>query len=430
MNKKRAILAAIFIILIICISALIFVARNTSFLNLFPSQSEITSNNSNQVDPTTDIANNEDFLELEPQDLIIPEKYKLGVFATPRKLNLPEDFQISVFANGLNAPRGIDFDSEGNIFVTEKGAGKVVMLKSNEDGNVASEIVLIDENLQTPHGIEYYRGDLYVAEEHQLVVYRQIDSQGKYSEKEILLRSLPSDGGHSTRTVHIGPDEKIYLAVGSSCNVCEEEDERRAAIVRYNLDGSGEEIFAKGLRNTVDFAFQQVSETDFNILGVDNGRDLIGDNIPPEEVNLITQGKHYGWPYCYGNKIANPEYEDRQDFCSNDTEGAFVEMQAHSAPLGISLAGEIETNLPEVMKNDMFIGFHGSWNRSTPTGYKVVRVHTTQEKGEVINFITGWLEGSGDEWGRPVSVAFNPDGNLVISDDKAGAIYLVEYLPD
>lgn len=245
----------------------------------------------------------------------------------------------------------------------------------------------------------------------------------------MLIDDLP-EGGHSTRPTLIGPDGKMYVSVGSSCNVCEEDDNRRAAVVRYNLDGSGEEVFAEGLRNSVGLAFHLNPETmQFELWSVDNGRDLIGDELPPEEVNILTKGKHYGWPYCYGQQIANPEYPDHTDYCKQTTISPIYEMQAHSAPLGITfptnLAGEQIGELTRILRDKAIITFHGSWNRTTPTGYKVVTVDTTQPGTREQDLITGWLLPDGTTWGRPVDVKFSPAGDMYVTDDAAGVIYRI-----
>lgn len=411
-------------IITLCAVVIYLVRTNTSFLTFRVSDEDLNENNSND-----DLENAEeiDLTELQAKKLFVPNDLK-AEFNEDRTLYLPEGFEISVYATGLGSARHMDFDDEGNIYITDRD-GKVWLVK-NMEGDYSTEKILIDDSLLNAHGIALYNGDLYVAEEREVLVYRGIQTNGTYSSKEVLIPNLPV-GGHITRTVIIGPDEKLYLSIGSSCNVCEEGDSRRAAIVRYNLDGSGEEIFASGLRNSVGFTFDS-KET---IWSVDNGRDLIGDDLPPEEVNIIEQGNHYGWPYCYGSGNANPEYSERTEFCTNESKYPTYEMQAHSAPLGIEYI-EVDTLndfLPEEFQHNVVIGFHGSWNRSTPTGYKVVRINTDtadENSGVVIDFITGWLEGNANAWGRPVDVKVGPDDALYISDDQAGVIYRVSYSGD
>lgn len=282
---------------------------------------------------------------------------------------------------------------------------------------------IIDSNLKSVHGIIFYEGDLYAAEETQVVVYRGVDEQGNFDQKEIIIDNLPGGGGHTTRSLAISPDEKLFVSVGSSCNVCEEDDPRRAAVVWYDLDGSNEELFAEGLRNSVGITIKEKGE-EYELWGVDNGRDRIGDDLPVEEVNIIEKGRHYGWPYCHGSGIPNPEYPDRENYCRYSTTFPIYEMQAHSAPLGLSFVPQgFAQGLDQ---EDLIIAFHGSWNRTVPTGYKVVRIDTSDPQASAVNFITGWLLESGVDWGRPVEARFFQD-TLYVSDDKAGVIYKVVY---
>ncbi len=361
--------------------------------------------------------------------LAVPEMYKTGVFAQTHNMMLPKGFSLSVFAAGMNGLRFFTFDSQQNMIVADLDAGKIFLLKDNDKDGVAEQKITIDQGLTVPSDADYYNGDLYVSQSTKVVAYRSLTSDGKYSKKETLIANLPA-GGHLSRTFVLGPDGKIYLAIGSSCNICEEPDPHRAAINVYNLDGSGGEVFASGLRNTVGFQFHLNPQTGQNeIWGVDNGRDQIGDDIPPEEVNIIAKGKNYGWPYCYGKGIANPEFPQKSDYCKNQTEFPAFEMQAHSAPLDISFLPLNNSVYPAALKDSVFITFHGSWNRSIPTGYKLITINTADKSSKEKDFITGWVDSSGYVWGRPVGLGFDQRGNLYVSDDKAGAIYLVHYTP-
>ncbi len=354
-----------------------------------------------------------DLSKLVKQEISIPPPLNSRGPTQNRILELPEEFNISVFAGGFQAPRALTFDNSGGVYFSDKEAGRVYFLKDPNDDNVADTAKLVDENLRSVHGVAYFNKELFVAEEHQIVVYREINEE-KYVKKEILVSELPT-GGHTTRTLKIGPDKKLYVSIGSSCNICEEQDNRRAAIIRYNLDGTGQVFLASGLRNTVDFIFDE----NLKIWGVDNGRDNLGDNSPPEEVNIIQTGKHYGWPYCYGNKIANPEYIERQGFCEDATTEAEYELQAHSAPLGLTFAPWKD------LDKHLFVTMHGSWNRSEPTGYKVVSINTAAINGKDVDFIRGWLETNGEAWGRPVDIKPYKGDRLLITDDRAGVIYIV-----
>lgn len=425
--KKVIIIVTLALLLVALGYATYFIYNNTSFFRVSDQINEVEENNQNILS-TEEISQGEmhqvelDLLNLVAQELAVDDKYKTGVFADKKILNLPKDFKINLFAGGLDAPRFMSFDDEGNLFVADKGAGIIYLLKDSNGDGVADNKIVVDSGLKVIHSVYYYQSDLYAAEEDKVLKFNSINADGKYLNKEILVDNLPTDGGHSTRTVIVGPDKKLYISIGSSCNICEESDERRAAVVRYNLDGSGEEIFASGLRNSVGIQFYQNK-----LWGINNGRDLIGDNVPPEEVNIIEQGKNYGWPYCYGMGIVSPEYPDRDSYCLNETQNPAYEMQAHSAPLGLDFLPE-DNNFPENLKDNMFIGFHGSWNRTVPTGYKVVRLDVNNNDAQTINFVTGWLQPDASAWGRPVDVEFSNRGNMYISDDRAGAIYRVTYI--
>lgn len=415
-------IALLFIILnfVVLGYAFFYVKENTSFLNFNVKQRDIEKNNdSTQTSDTTNLTT------LTPSTLIVPDKFKNGVFATERTINLPENFKISLFAGGFTSLRFMDFDNNGNIYVTDIRAGKVFLIKDTNNDGISDESITIDDELRSPHGIDYFEGDLFVGEENRIIVYRDIQTDGTFESRDLIIDNLPV-GGHPTRTIVVGPDRKLYVSIGSSCNLCEEDDKRRAAVVKYNLDGTGEEIYAEGLRNSVGLVFKLNDNLKYDLWSVDNGRDRIGDDIPPEEVNVITEkGKHYGWPYCYGDQIANPEYPERTDYCKTETELPTFNMQAHSAPLGLTFMPE--NSWPSSLSKDLFISFHGSWNRSVPTGYKIVRIDATDEDSEAVNFATGWLDDSGNVWGRPVDVKFFGD-KMFISDDQNGSVYLVEYI--
>jgi len=229
-------------------------------------------------------------------------------------------------------------------------------------------------------------------------------------------------GGHSTRTILFGPDGKLYLAVGSSCNLCDERDSMRAAVTQFNRDGSAGRIFARGLRNTVGLAF---NPTTGELWGGNNDRDNLGDDVPPEHINIIKDGRNYGWPQCYLPGKPNPEYGSAD--CSN-VEPPAITVQAHSAPLG--LAFYTGAQFPREYNGDAFVTLHGSWNRSVPTGAKVVRVQVDSSGHRAVgveDFIVGWQRPDGSRWGRPVGLLVLPDGSLLVSDDYGGKIWRVSY---
>lgn len=340
--------------------------------------------------------------------------------ASEKRLTVPPGFRIDIFASGLGGPRFMAFDAAGNLFVTVPQTGEVVVLPDrNKDGRADGRAVFAG-GLNKPHGIAFHDGYVYVAEEGRVVRFGYKGLGFKGENMEVIIPDLPRGGNHVTRTLGFGPDGKMYVSIGSSCNACRETDPRRAAIMVFDPDGSNGRLFAQGLRNAVGFVWGPESGA---MWATDNGRDLLGDDLPPDELNLVQDGVHYGWPFCYGNRVPDPELGDPQ-FCP-DTQPASFEFQAHSAPLGLSFyRGAL---FPVGYRGDLFVAFHGSWNRSVPTGYKVVRVKMKGGTPEGIkDFVTGWLVG-GSAWGRPVDIVVDALGRMFVSDDFGGKIYVITY---
>lgn len=343
-------------------------------------------------------------------------------YAGELKLNVPADVQLTVFADQLEGARHMAFDDAGVLFLSRKRQGTVIALPDgNHDGKADSSVPILD-NATNPHGLAFVQLDngyyLYVAEEHRVIRMKRTAKPFTYGAPETIVPDIPT-GGHSTRTIKI-KDGQLYLSVGSSCNVCIEDNPLRAAIWRYDLDGKNGKRFAQGLRNTVGIEFSPYSG---ELWGVNAGRDMLGDDHPEEELNIIKQGKHYGWPYCYENRRPDPDYGKKFD-CAKSEPPAQT-FTAHTTPLG--LAFYQKGNLPAKYDHSVFIAFHGSWNRSVPAGYKVMRV-ILNDKGEIQSqedFITGWLMPSGRKQGRPVDAQLSPAGDLYISDDGRGAVYLI-----
>lgn len=343
--------------------------------------------------------------------------HNITSIASVDDLTVPEGLQINEHASGLGSPRFMALSPDNVLFVTIIGNGTVVALPDlNEDGKSDKAIEFI-KGLKRPHGIAFYKGYIYVGEINQIVRYKYNGFDKKPGNKEVVVPNIPTKG-HFTRTVSFGPDGKMYVSIGSECNVCVEDDKRRATIMRFNSDGTDGEIFASGLRNSVGLTWNPYTN---ELWATDNGRDWLGDNLPPDEVNLIKANKNYGWPYCYGDNIADPEFDDATK-CEAAT-APIVELQAHSAPLGLTFYdGKM---FASDYDGDLFIAFHGSWNRSIPTGYKVVRVKFEDGKpGEVEDFAYGWMTMS-KKFGRPVDVLVGNHGELYISDDLGGKIYIV-----
>lgn len=343
-----------------------------------------------------------------------------------KDLSLPEGFTISIYAKGLKGPRFMAYSPDEVLHVTLTRAGKVVALPDVNNDGISEKAVTIARGLNRPHGIAFYNGYVYIAESGKVIRFRPEMRSLKLKDKEVIVHNLPTKGGgHLTRTIAFGPDGKMYVSVGSSCNVCMEQDKRRSAIVRFNSDGSNPEIYAEGLRNAVGIIFHPATGA---LYGTENSRDWLGNDLPPDEVNLITQGANYGWPFCFGQRAEDPEFSPKLSmtgFCENTTP-PLIELQAHSAPLGLRFyTGDM---FPPEYSGNLFIAFHGSWNRTVPTGYKIVRVPFANGKpaGIYEDFITGWLR-DGKKLGRPVDIIQDSKGALLISDDHSGLIYRVVY---
>jgi glucose/arabinose dehydrogenase len=340
------------------------------------------------------------------------------VVSPPGTINMPEGFGLSVFAEGLNDPRMMTVGPDGIVYVAERGAGRIVRLPDRDEDGVADGVEIVASGLSAPSSLDFYTdGSLYVGETTRVVRLFSPTEEGRFQEQEIIVDGLPR-GGHNTRTVRFSPDGAyLYVSVGSSCNVCIEDDERRATIMRYRPDGSEAMIYAEGFRNAVGITFRPGTD---ELWATNNGRDWLGDDQPPETIYRVTEGENAGWPYCHAGRILDPDYGE-EGACEGISDPE-VEMQAHTAPLGLTFY--TGSQFPEEYQGDMFVGLHGSWNRTVPVGYKVVRVPMENgEVGEVRDFATGWLRDDGSKWGRPVDVVTASDGSLLISDDGEGRIY-------
>jgi glucose/arabinose dehydrogenase len=349
---------------------------------------------------------------------------------TPLDLNqlkLPEGFHIAVFAD-VPGPRMLTFTPGGVLLASESGEGKVVALPDAGHAGKADRVVGVLSGLNEPHGIAFYQGKLYVAENDKVRRYDWDESNLRATNPRAVA-DLPDGGGHSTRSIlfHGG---KMYISAGSSCNACIEKDPRRATVMEFNPDGSGQKIFGMGLRNAVGLAVSPKTDTVWVTV---NGRDWLGDDLPPETIYDLGKGNvDAGWPYCYGDRVPDPNFTKAgENRCQSVIEPKVL-MQAHSAPLG--LAFYEGSMFPPEYRNNIFVAFHGSWNRSVPTGYKVVRVKL-DSKGQPVggpeDFITGWLapnETKKGRWmGRPVGIAFGADGSMYLSDDAGGVIYRIAW---
>ncbi len=343
------------------------------------------------------------------------------------RFSLPDGFELELFASDLPKIRFLKFTPGGDLLVTRPHAGDVLLLKRDrskpleERPEVQDRITLLS-GLKRPHGIELHAGWLYVAESDSVGRVRYNDDEGRIEgEYEIIIDGLTDNGNHWSKSIGVGPDLKLYLSQGSTCNVCLEEDTRRATFYRYELDGSGESLVATGLRNSVGFDWAPWSGT---LYATDNGRDMLGDDYPPCELNAIQQGAFYGWPYFNGDNQVDPDMGSIPAEYGPAPQAPAHNFRAHNAPLGMRFVQN--QAWPERYRRSALVALHGSWNRSTLDGYKVVSLHWNENGIEERDFLTGF-EKEGDVIGRPVDIAQGPDGAVYVSDDYAGAIYRVVY---
>lgn len=323
--------------------------------------------------------------------------------STDLKLKIPGGMGIDIFAENLDGARDLEFSPGGTLLVSLTSAGKIVALPGqNKD---------VLTGLDRPHGIAFYQGKLFVAEETKVTRYGW-NEQTFTAVKEKELFNLPAGGRHFTRSIDFDSSGRMFVSLGSTCDVCEEENPWIGAIVTSDNEGRNPRFFADGLRNSV---FITVNPRTNELWGTEMGRDFLGDELPPDEINIIKDGKNYGWPFCYGDQVADNGFSSRaKDLCPA-TEKPVYKIRAHSAPLGLTFTPS----------GDLLVAYHGSWNRSSPIGYKIVRLKINNNKiiGEE-DYISGFLQGS-QVSGRPVDLAFDDKGVLYISDDKAGVVYRV-----
>lgn len=338
------------------------------------------------------------------------------------RIRVPRGFTMSTWAEGIANARFLRFTGAGDLIVSAPRQGKVFLVERDGDGDGRADgvRVLLDE-LDRPHGLALRDGWLYVAETGAVLRVRfDADARSVSGSIERIVTDIPPGGGHWTRTIGFGPDGGLYVSVGSTCNVCIEENAKRATILRYEADGSGGRVFAGGLRNAVGFAWHPQSG---DLYATDNGRDLLGDDFPPCELNRVVDGGFYGWPFVNGDGVADPDYGDHPGRPAQSIPPVFG-FRAHNAPLGITFYDGKQ--FPERYRNAAFVALHGSWNRSEKDGYKVVAVWVDGGEARAEDFVVGFEEDE-DVIGRPVDVAVGPDGALYVSDDFTGSIYRVAW---
>lgn len=338
-------------------------------------------------------------------------------------LRVPDGFTVGKYAGDLQKVRMLEFSRGGDLLASQPREGKVLLLKRdrNQDGRTDGVEVLL-EQLTRPHGLAFYKHWLYVAESNAVGRVPFDHHTGQLTGPYIrVITGLPDSGNHWTKSIRIQGDN-LYLSLGSTCNVCAEKDARRATIMRFDLEGNHGEIFASGLRNSVGMDF---APWDDSLYATDNGRDLLGDDYPVCELNRIEQHGFYGWPYINGFGDLDPDYGTGQESLLPDAISPAFGFQPHNAPLGIRFIRQ--ARMPAGYDNSALVALHGSWNRSSADGYKVVSLHWGPD-GSIRSrdFMTGF-EAQGRIVGRPVDIAEGPDRCLYISDDYSGTIYRVCY---
>lgn len=337
-------------------------------------------------------------------------------------ISMPPGFKISIYASGIEGARSLTLGDNGVVFVGSRSEGRVYALVDENGDGKKVEVLTVASNLDTPNGVAYHKGSLYVAEISRILRYDNIlENLNQPKAPVVVYDLLPKERHHGWKFIGIGPDQKLYVPVGAPCNICASEDERFASIMRMNLDGAETEIFAHGVRNTVGFDWHPLSG---ELYFTDNGRDWLGDDLPPDELNHAPiKGMHFGYPYYYGDNLADPEFKEQPQISSLSMPA--MKLEAHVAPLGMRFyTGEM---FPDEYKNQIFIAEHGSWNKTSLIGYRIVLVRL--QDGKPISqevFAQGWLN-SAVPWGRPVDVLVMPDGALLVSDDRANAVYRISY---
>ena len=338
-------------------------------------------------------------------------------------INLPPGFQIDLYTDKVPNARAMALAPSGTLFVGSRSAGNVYGVVDLDDDRQADEVYLIASKLRAPAGVAISDGSLYVSSVNKILRFDQIESRLNTPPTPVLVTDrLPNENHHGWKFIDFGPDGSLYVPVGAPCNVCVRPDPY-ASILRMNKDGSDIQVFARGIRNSVGLAWHpQTKELWFT----DNGRDNLGDDVPPGELNRApTSNLHFGFPFCHGRSISDPRFGDKHSCIEFEAPAQL--LGPHVAPLGITFyEGDM---FPEKYKNSIFIAEHGSWNRKQKIGYRITVVHLDAAgipKSYNI-FASGWLQGQ-RAWGRPTDVLELDDGSLLVADDAAGAIYRISYL--
>ena len=340
------------------------------------------------------------------------------------RLRLPEGFEISVYASDIDGARSMAMGDDGTLFVGTRTENLVYAVQ-DRDNDFRADTLMVLDSLDVPNGLAYKNGSLYVAQVGRLLRYDAIEKNLNSPEPTVVYDDYPTEFHHGWKYIAFGPDDKLYVPVGAPCNICDSTvvDERYATITRMDPDGGNREIVAHGVRNSVGFTWHPETK---DLWFTDNGRDLMGDDVPPCELNRVAEeGQHFGYPFCHGGDVLDPEYGKLRP-CS-DFVAPVQQLGAHVAPLAVKFY--TGTAFPKKYKDYAFIAEHGSWNRSKKVGYRISLVKLQENKAVAYEtFIDGWLDDESQQaFGRPVDMLFLEDGSMLISDDYGDAIYRVRY---
>lgn len=359
------------------------------------------------------------------QGAIVKPKKAQPTEAQIKSLRLPPGFAIVKFAEGLYKPRMIKVSLNGTVYVTDRDSGTVTMLRDiDRDGKAEDHKVVFRKD--QVHGIEIHRNDIYLVTVKE-VLKGKISGDNSFDSMQTIISDLPDGGQHANRTIKVGPDGKLYITVGSTCNACEETNKESATVIQADTNGQNRVVFAKGLRNTIGFDWHPQTKA---LYGFDHGIDWLGDEEQKEELNMIVQGGDYGWPYIYAdgkfNKADEPKGMSHEAYAAKTIKPELLHT-AHAAPM--DLLFYTGSQFPAEYKNDAFATMHGSWNRTLPSGYNIVRVKFQNGKPvKIDDFVTGFLSyDKRSYFARPVGLALYQDGTLLVTDDALGVVYKITY---
>jgi len=370
-------------------------------------------------------------------EVTVPATYE-GMFQGGRRLNLPEGWHVNVFhAGGLVKPRFLAWGPDSVLYVADVGAGKILAMHDSDPRDGVADNVVVAATDAFGHDLEFYNGDMYVAEQTRVLKLSDMDDDGVYETRSVFIDGIPGGGNHTTRTIVFDSlNQKVYISIGSSCNVCREDD--RAIIAQYNIDGTGRRVYATGVRNAVGMTLHPRTG---RLWATNNGHDNQGNDIPAEWIDLVREDGFYGWPFAYGYQVYNDftrgaDYqallpitaEDSARVRSMVSPGALV--QAHSALMAIEFPAN-NGAFPEKYGRGAFVVSRGSWNRQPPTGYKVMYLDFTDDQDTVADYVSDFLTGfltdsSGTNWGRPVGLESDMRGNLYLTlDDGSESVLFI-----